>query len=274
MKRRYYIPAVVLIAGVTAFSLSVHSQTEGSHPTSDKSNILDANEEDNVQDEQQINVDQTESQGNEDLQQSIEEQPVKINIPPQSQMPQLYNGCEVTSLSMLLTAAGHPIGKMELAQQIKKDTTPIQYDDAGDIIAWGDPHKGFVGDIQGDNLGYGVYHEPIADLLNSIMPGQAKDLTGVSFDEILKRVDAGKPVMVWTTAEFQPTQTMFTWKGPQGLVNATFDEHTVVVVGYDDKRVYVNDPLDGTAAKGVDRKQFIASWEQMGKQAVTFQNHH
>ena len=34
---------------------------------------------------------------------------VLIKVPAQSQLPQLKNGCEVTTLSMLLAAVGHPI---------------------------------------------------------------------------------------------------------------------------------------------------------------------
>ncbi|MDF2720124.1 MAG: hypothetical protein K0R28_7049 [Paenibacillus sp.] len=49
-------------------------------------------------------------------------------------------------------------------------------------------------------------------------------------------------------------------------------EHAVLLVGYDDEYMYVNDPFDGTAAKPIERATLISSWLQMGSQAVTYRN--
>ncbi|MFC4768011.1 C39 family peptidase [Effusibacillus consociatus] len=194
---------------------------------------------------------------------------ILIRVPAQSQA-ELYNGCEVTSLSMLLSAAGHPFDKNELAYWITKDGTPLQEDEDDTIISWGDPNSGFVGDITGESPGYGVYHGPVAQLIDTLLSEGAEDLTGQPFDEVLSRVASGKPVLVWATVEFQPTSSWVKWTGPHGTVTATFDEHAVLLVGFDANHVYINDPQDGTAGKAVDRQSFIAAWEQLGKQAVTF----
>lgn len=103
-----------------------------------------------------------------------------IHVSPQIQNPGLYNGCEVTSISMLLSAVGHPVDKFILANQIAKDFTPIQFNSQGGIASWGDPNCGFVGDITGKRAGYGVYHRPVYNLLNQIVPGRAVDFTGSS----------------------------------------------------------------------------------------------
>jgi uncharacterized protein YvpB len=195
---------------------------------------------------------------------------VKLSVPAQLQGPELYNGCEVTSLSMLLSAAGHPVDKMTLADSVKKDPTPATYDSNNNITAWGDPNLGFVGDVTGGNPGYGVYHGPVTQLLNSILPGRAQDLTGCTFDQVLARVASGHPVIAWTTDTFTPTSSWTTWQGPNGPVKATFDEHVVLIVGYDATHVYLNDPLDGTASKAVNRQSFLAAWQQLGNQAVTY----
>jgi uncharacterized protein YvpB len=195
---------------------------------------------------------------------------ILLHVTAQAQNPDLYNGCEMTSLAMLLAAAGHPYDKITLANEIRKDPTPQVLNDDGSIQSWGDPNNGFVGDITGQDPGYGVYHGPVTDLLNRILPGKAVDLTGNSFAKVLDQVASGKPVMAWTTVDFTPTNNWVTWQGPNGPVRATFDEHVVLIVGYNDKQVFVNDPLDGTSAKPVDRKAFEASWKQMGQQAVSF----
>ncbi|MGZ4123778.1 MAG: C39 family peptidase [Tumebacillaceae bacterium] len=196
----------------------------------------------------------------------------KLIVPAKLQGPELYNGCEVTSLSMLLSAAGHPVDKMTLANSIKKDPTPATYSGDNQITAWGDPNNGFVGDVTGSDPGYGVYHGPVAALLNSYLPGRAEDLTGGSFDRVLARIASGHPVIAWTTATFTPTSSWTTWQGPNGPVKATFDEHVVLIVGYNNSQIFINDPLDGTASKAVDRASFISAWQQLGNQAVTYKN--
>jgi uncharacterized protein YvpB len=82
----------------------------------------------------------------------------------------------------------------------------------------------------------------------------------------------GKTVVVWTNATFAPVDDSTDWQSENGPVHMTWSEHAVLLVGYNEDQVYLNDPIDGIAAKSVDKKSFIASWEQMGKQAVSYQD--
>ncbi len=193
--------------------------------------------------------------------------PVLLCVAPLSQKPELQNGCEVTSLAMLLTAVNRPVDKMTLAKMQPQDPTPLVRDKSGKILKWGNPNRGFVGKV--DGYGYGLYHEPAVSLLNHIVPGQAVDLTGQPFSVLTQTVDRGVPVVVWTTATFHPTLSWVTWESPDGPVRATFQEHAVLLVGYDPHFVYVNDPLTGKAAQRLNRSSFIAAWRQLGRQAVT-----
>jgi uncharacterized protein YvpB len=196
---------------------------------------------------------------------------VLLKVPVINQLPELYNGCEVTSLTMLLNWAGVAVDKVQVADDLPKNPTSRVIDSSGTITYWGDPNKGFVGDITGENPGFGVYHGPIAALLNRYLPGKAIDLTGSSFSDILHYVSIGKPVIVWTTQTFAPTNEWVTWQSPSGPVKTTFDEHCVLLVGYDmDKKVvYINDPMGGIPAKEISLQPFQESWEQLGKQAVS-----
>lgn len=192
-----------------------------------------------------------------------------LRVPVMCQKPELYNGCEVTSLAMMLRHAGQPVSKMELAAQLRKDLTPEVRDGQGRTLSWGDPNRGFVGDITGRLRGYGVYHGPVRDLLEARLPGKAVDLTGSPFESLLDTVAAGRPVVVWTTTQYRVPAAWVYWRGPGGTVKATFSEHAVLLVGYGPQTVTVNDPLT-CSVRQVDRVSFRRSWEGMGAQAVTY----
>ncbi len=197
---------------------------------------------------------------------------VLLRVPAFSQLPELHNGCEVTSLSMLLSDTGKYVPKTTLATAIQKDTTPLTLNRNGQIARWGNPDYGFVGSVSGNAPGYGVYHRPIAELLNKIEPGQALDLTGSSFEKVLSMVASGRPVIVWTTLDFAPVKSWVTWQSPEGMVRATMYEHTVLLVGFDKTHLFVNNPLTGIQAESVPIGPFRESWIQMGRQAVTVKN--
>lgn len=196
---------------------------------------------------------------------------VLLDAPAVSQMPELYNGCEVTSLSMLFQYNGIQLDKLKLADRIVKDPAPIVKNAKGGIESWGNPQKGFVGDIRGYRMGFGVYHKPILKLIEDIKPGHGLNLTGKPFDELLHQVEQGRPVLVWTTTSLKPIaeSAWITWKTADGPVRTTLNEHVVLLVGYDADYFYVNDPMDGVKSKKVAREPFIKTWEQMGKQALT-----
>lgn len=195
-----------------------------------------------------------------------------LQVPAQTQLPSLPNGCEVTSLSMLLTAVGHPVAKETLAAQQPTDPTPVAFDGHADkdfqgVRRWGDPERGFVGAV--DSFGYGIYHRPLARLLDQVLPHHALDLTGQSFTSVLRHVADGIPVVVWDTSTFAPVDDWVTWESPDGPIRATQYEHAVLVVGYDADHIYVDNPLTGTTAQPVARTPFEAAWIQLGRQALT-----
>jgi uncharacterized protein YvpB len=185
-----------------------------------------------------------------------------IDVPLINQMeaPRLYNGCEVTSLTMLLHYSGIQVSKNELAAKITR--VPLQLKDGKN----GNPNIGFVGNME-DGPGLGVYHEPIFKLAQKYVPDQAEDLSNQPFLAIIEKVAKGLPVWVITTTSFSPTTEMKTWNTPQGPVDITFKMHSVVITGFDQESLYINDPY-GTKNKKVNKENFIKAWEQMGSQAM------
>lgn len=196
---------------------------------------------------------------------------VLIDAPAINQFPELPRGCEVTSLAMLLQHAGVNVDKNTLAKEIRKDSTPYKVADGK--IYFGNPHDGFVGDMYSfDNPGLGVYHEPIKDLAEKYLPGQIKDLTGSSFQELRIHLSDDRPVWVVTNTAYKklPQESFQTWNTPSGKVDITYKEHAVLLTGYDDDYIYFNDPLTGEKNKKALLKDFEEAWEQMGSQAITY----
>ena len=190
---------------------------------------------------------------------------VVLNVPLINQMddPKLYNGCEVTSLAMVLNYNGIDVTKSELADNI--ETVPFQYDNG----EHGNPNDGFVGSVSGSTSpGLGVYHGPIYKLAKQYADN-VYDLTGSNFDTVVNKVEEGHPVWTITTTAFAPVSDFQTWDTPDGKIDVTYSEHSVCITGFDrDKRViYVNDPY-GYKNREVDWNDFAAAYKQMGKQAV------
>jgi uncharacterized protein YvpB len=189
-----------------------------------------------------------------------------LNVPLINQMtsPQLYNGCEVTSLAMMLNYSGYSVTKNELAQNIK--TVPMTYTNG----LKGNPNVGFVGDIE-DGPGFAAYNGPIYDLAKQYAGDRVVNLTNSPFTDIQIALSNGQPVWVITTASFAPVSDLIKWQTPQGSVDITFNEHSVVITGYDNNYIYMNDPY-GVKDRKVSRENFEKSWVQMGSQAIYIKN--
>lgn len=190
-----------------------------------------------------------------------------VSIIPQN--PELPRGCEVTSVSMLLEYyLNHQIDKLNLAKQIEYDQTPYEIKEG--MINFGDMHVGFTGDMADVNKpGLGVYHEPIIKLIEEYMPGRVINLSGTSFEDILYYVATGKPILVINPNIYRkiPESRTEHWVTPNGMMEVSYTEHSVVIVGYDESYVYYNDPSKNI----LDKKKidnFKSGWESIGSQAI------
>ncbi|MDH8002243.1 C39 family peptidase [Bacillus cereus] len=195
-----------------------------------------------------------------------DEKVILSNVPFIQQLPELDRGCEVTSLAMMLQYAGITVDKMKLANEIKK------VDFINDGVR-GNPNEGFVGNIYTfSESGYGVYHGPLFQLAKKYLPNKAVDLTGKSIEEMYNSVKAGQPVVMITNATFAPLDEdeFTTWETNSGDVSITYNEHCVVLIGYDQESVYIRDPLKDSLDVKVPREKFEQAWVQMGSQAISY----
>lgn len=157
--------------------------------------------------------------------------------------------CEVASLRSALHALNIVASEDVLLGALPRDETPKKLVGRGPAFTWGDPDKGFVGNVNGrmPSTGYGVHADPIAEVAG--LYATAIRMRSDDAVAIVRAIDAGHPVMVWTVLGRRPYA--ISWKTPAGkTVRAAMYEHTLVVYGYRGtakklEGVYVVDPLTG-----------------------------
>ncbi|KEO83914.1 hypothetical protein EL26_06925 [Tumebacillus flagellatus] len=191
-------------------------------------------------------------------------------VPVLAQAPELPTGCEATSLTMLLNYEGIAADKTDVVRKLPVVDVPVYLGDDSEMTG-GDPNLGFVGDPFSAD-GYGVYHAPIAKVLNSYLPGRALDLSGKSFDDVLAAVAEDHPVVTWMAMDLDDVSTAYVWKTPDGQqIDWKVPEHCVLLTGYDESNVTVHDPYSGQTVR-YDKQRFRQVWEALGSQAVTVQS--
>lgn len=134
------------------------------------------------------------------------------------------------------------------------------------------PDRGFVGfynDYGGQvpPYSYGVHADPVASLLRHYgLP--AGGLKGMSLDDLRSEIAAGRPVITWIIFGVTNGYAMdYTASDGQSLVVAP-NEHTVIVIGYDENSITV---LDGAWVYQRSIEQFLSSWDVLGNMAVIYQ---
>jgi len=171
--------------------------------------------------------------------------------------------CEIATLKMALQTVGVSVPESELIAQLPFDSTPK----GGGV--WGDPNKGFVGDIDGQMLvdGYGVYWDPIAKL--GLRYKRTEVIRNGSVSEVAEHIAAGRPVIVWGN---YGRPLMYSWSTAAGeKVTAVNGEHTRIVTGFSGSVDEPNsfsllDPLYGRVAWS--KSKFESNWGLLGNHAV------
>jgi uncharacterized protein YvpB len=157
-----------------------------------------------------------------------------MNVPLITQTRNL--NCEATTAQMILQYYG-------------KNTTIDQVQNALPLDP--NPHKGFRGNVDGPIWGftdYGVYAEPIADVMTKLgVP--SKSYSNITQDFLKQKILAGKPAIVWVDiANPHPETKEFIINGE--TVKLLSGEHVAVVTGYSHGRWILNDPWNSSAKDG------------------------
>lgn len=188
------------------------------------------------------------------------------NVPFINQYPNYPTGCESVALTILLNYYGVVVTPDDIIEVLPKGSLP--YSKNGKVYG-GNPEVEFIGNPYSLNS-YGVYEKPIAEVANKFKSG-ITIATGTEFDEILKIVGSGKPVIVWTSMSlakpyisrswiYEPTGETIYWKA---------NEHAVVIIGYTPSKVIISDPIGGTV-KYQSRSIFKERYNYYGKKALYY----
>lgn len=194
---------------------------------------------------------------------------VERSVPLIEQDPELPNGCEVTSLAMLLAWAGTPVDKAELSENYlpKEDITSVGPD----------PEHAFAGDPAEED-GWYCFEDPILKAGSTYLSEQnsqfqAFSLTGISQAALERYLDVGIPLAVWVTKDYsEPVRSSASgWLLADGSWYIPYvNLHCVVLTGWDGEVYQVADPLSGWQSVAPDR--FWRSFDAMGQRAVALLN--
>mgnify|MGYP005780829123 FL=1 len=190
------------------------------------------------------------------------------------QNPELPNGCEVTSLAMLLTSAGFPADKVELYEECLP-TRDFTY--SGNQRFGPSPEEAYAGDASSSTGGWYCLEGPIIEAGNAWIEehgggGRMLSLTGISQSQLDRYAQDGTPVAVWVTIDYEPPvyADSFSWILPNGELYIPYDNlHCVVLAGEENGQYRIADPINGWQL--VDKDAFWNSFDAMGRRAVTVQ---
>lgn len=197
---------------------------------------------------------------------SMAKENVQLDVTNISQYPSLPNGCEVTSLAIVLNYLGYDITKEELSDNYLPKAP----------IGEADFYEEFVGEPRADDS-YGCYSDVIVNTANSFLMARSSEYravnySGSDFETLLEKIKEGKPVIIWTayhmnqepyfTAEWIVDGEYLPWKA---------NMHCMVLRGYNTENGTVSVANPAGRYESYDMKLFIKRYKQFYSQAVVIE---
>ncbi len=193
-----------------------------------------------------------------------------LTVPALLQMPALPNGCEVTSLAMVLQSLGYCVTPAYLAKNHMPQGWLYTY---RGVNYADDPAECYIGD-PASTYGYYMLAPALVKTANSYLASQgggctAQDISGAGEAELVELVRSGTPVIIWATMDYGDAERGSPWVLlSTGEVYSPYTNlHCRVLVGVDETYFYINDPIYG-ANQAVTRAQLLHGYEELGCQAV------
>lgn len=180
------------------------------------------------------------------------------------QKPELPEGCEVTSLAILLNDLGFDIEHTYLADNY------LEQGEVGDVSFY----EMNVGNPRNAGKAYGCYAPVIVKTANKYLYDmesylRAYDYTGYDVSEIYYQLSMGHLPIVWITMDFAEVYIKKPWNINGKDLYWKYPLHCVLMTGYDMEKgtVTLTDPLKKTPVT-VSMELFEKRFRQMESQAV------
>lgn len=197
---------------------------------------------------------------------------IEVFIPVEKvmQLPELPNGCEITSLTSVLNFYGHDVSKLDMADHyLPKEPFVTK----ADVLFGANPYKAYAGNPREEN-GFFSYAPPIVQAattyLGEVDSGlKPVDLSGSTREEIMKELEMGNPVVIWVTLDLSKVKLNYSWNlhNTDKKFIAPTNLHAVVLNGYVGDKVHVMNPLQGQVTYNADA--FFESFYDLGSHAMT-----
>lgn len=205
-----------------------------------------------------------------DTSQQLTSTPNKLidNVPVISQFPKYPTGCESVTAVMALNYFGNQISIEKFIDEFLP-TSRNFYIEGGKNYG-PSPYEYFIGNPK-SSASYGCMAPVIEKAVKKCIgnSGTIKNITGVSLKEICEQyINNNIPVIMWATIGMLETNpknswylsdgTRFTWPG---------NEHCMLLVGYDSKQYYFNDPYAGKLV-AYEKSLTDDRFAELGRQAL------
>ena len=205
-----------------------------------------------------------------------------FRLPVGTQRMQMPLDCEATSLTIALGSVGVHTTQQYVQSHFPTDTRAPVLGADGLPAMWGDPYADFVGHVMGSEpgsnprwttyAGWGAYAPVVARAAEFLGVPVAAQLTGWNPAALYTAVEAGHPVLVWTTVDYR-SQTARSWTAWDGrIVPWTEAGHVVVLMGVNTSAgtLEFSDPLTGSY-NGTTMAQFARTFTIYGSMAIVIE---
>lgn len=193
------------------------------------------------------------------------------NVPLIAQNPDYPTGCEAVTTVMALNFFSEQITVDEFIEDfLDKDDT---FYTLNGVLYGPDPNEVYVGDPRKVNS-LGCMSPVIEKSLVKFFGSneRVKRYSKVSLESLCaKYVDNDVPVIVWATTAMIPSSSGLKWKTQtNGMFTWPKNEHCMLLVGYDERNYYMNDPYRGELV-AYPKQKTETRYKELGSQAIVIE---
>ena len=197
-----------------------------------------------------------------------------INVPILNQYPELPTGCEITSATAILNYIGFNVDKVYMQENFLEQNSDFHLNSANERVG-PDPGNYFVGNPKKN--GFGCFSSVITDSLNKFFSENGSknhainliDADQYALEDLLNN---GVPIEVWASIDMKPfkysEKNQWILENTGETFNWSSNSHTLVLIGYDEENYYFSDCNNENVVTSYKKKDFLARWEEYGRQAV------